>query len=823
MTRKPPDPTPELSVLGRIGLERDGLPLQGVLAQPKRLGLLAYIALRRPQGFVSRDELLGVFWPESAESRARASLRQALRFLRSHLGAEAIINRGDGEVRIPPDAMACDAIDFLRAVEDGDDARAVARYGGELLPGLLLAGVHEFDRWLHAERQTLRVAAVQAALRLADVAESRGDLDGAADRVRWVVEREPTDEGVARRLISLLARAGNRGAAVAAYEALADRLAEDLELEPSPDTTELVAAVRDGDDAVLGGPLPGPGRLSPQRVLVLGLQDLTDDPDLAAVGALAADVIAQGLAAVSELEVVPPMAAMGAQGSEPGHDRPDGTAEAELTADRLELARRTGAGTLVEGTYHVDGDRLHLRARITDVTNDRLLASPEPVVGPLSSPQEAIGELRDGVTTTLAPTLTRRAVHLRHAVRPPSLEAYGAYVDGLERFIRGDWPQALDHFRDAADREPDYALPRIVSAITHWNLVELPAAKAIAAEAARLRGSLGRFERAVLDMVIAWLDGDWAAAHAAARAQAELAPGSIPHFQVAEEARRLNRPREAREVLSRLDPESGELRGWIFYWIELTAANHLLGDHRRELELAHRCRRLHPDDPVAALLEIRAQAALGRPDEVARVIDEALALPGGRQPLPGALLRQAALELEAHGAAGAGRPLLERAVAWYADRAGQDAGAADDAIRFRRDRARTLYHAGQLDEARALFTGLAEAGDGGVQPVGHHHGQLQAHLDEGYLAVIAAREGDAPEADRWCAHLETLDGPFLYGAPWFWLAAVAAVRDERDRAVTLLRRAFAGGLPHELFVHTDPHLLRLRGHAAFDALMRPRS
>jgi hypothetical protein len=70
--------------------------------------------------------------------------------------------------------------------------------------------------------------------------------------------------------------------------------------------------------------------------------------------------------------------------------------------------------------------------------------------------------------------------------------------------------------------------------------------------------------------------------------------------------------------------------------------------------------------------------------------------------------------------------------------------------------------------------------------------------------------------------MESLEHPFLYGAQWFWLAAVAAERDEPDRVVRLLRRAFAEGLPHESFIHTDPHLARLRGHESFDALMRPR-
>ncbi len=831
------EPPSDLEVLGRIRLSRGGRPATRILAQPRRLALLVYLTVARSQGFIARDELLGVFWPDSTEDRARASLRQAIRFLRRHLGDHVIQNRGDDAVGIPPVALRCDAVEFRRAMERGDDAAAVDRYRGGFLPGMILSGAHAFDRWLHAERQALRTAAIASALRLADRSEAREDLHDAVRQVRWALALEPSDEAVARRLISLQARAGNRGAAQATYASLTSHLRDELDLEPSPETQELMAALRDGASPGVAGFRP----LSPQRVLVLALRNLTGKAELATVGALAAEVTAQALTSVPELEVVPPMAAMGTSGGgtppgeAPGAWEGDGAADGQDPSEtHLGLARGMGAGTLVEGTFHLEGGQLHLGARITDVRNGRLLRAPDPARGPVTSPLEAIRALGERVATHLGSALTRRAVHLRGAAPPPGLEAYGAYLDGMERFIRGQWREALEGFQAASRHAPDYPLPRIVSAIALWNLEALPEARRVADEAAGLRGSVGRFESAVLDMVLAWLDGDWAGAHAAARVQAELAPGSIPHFQVAEEARRLNRPREAREVLTRLDPEAGELKGWIYYWMELAASLHLMGDHRRELEAAHRCRRLHPDDPAAALLEARAHAALGHTDDVHRVVDEVLALPGRRGPDPGAVMREAALELNAHTAPPAGGPLLERAVAWYQGEVtrrsrlpsgGGDerrTGDGEDGLRLRRERARTLYHAGRLDESGALFTELAEAGEEGVRPVGHHHGHLQGHLDAGYLALIAARRGRTEEAEGWCARLRSLDGPFLYGAQWFWLAAAAAVADRAEEAVALLRRAFAEGLPHELFVHSDPHLLRLRGNPAFDALLRPR-
>jgi hypothetical protein len=52
--------------LGSVELtQHDGSPVEQVLVQPKRVALLSYIALFDHGGFVPRDRLLEVFWPEA--------------------------------------------------------------------------------------------------------------------------------------------------------------------------------------------------------------------------------------------------------------------------------------------------------------------------------------------------------------------------------------------------------------------------------------------------------------------------------------------------------------------------------------------------------------------------------------------------------------------------------------------------------------------------------------------------------------------------------------------------------------------------------------
>ncbi|MBA2459266.1 MAG: hypothetical protein H0V43_09980 [Gemmatimonadales bacterium] len=66
----------ELHTLGVVDLRAsDGRELGTILRQPKRLGLLAYLAVASPRRFHRRDSLLALFWPELDQDHARAVAR----------------------------------------------------------------------------------------------------------------------------------------------------------------------------------------------------------------------------------------------------------------------------------------------------------------------------------------------------------------------------------------------------------------------------------------------------------------------------------------------------------------------------------------------------------------------------------------------------------------------------------------------------------------------------------------------------------------------------------------------------------------------------
>src|SRR5688572_30882233 len=83
-----------------------------LLAQPKRIGLLAWLLLARPRGLHPRSTLLAVFWPEHDQRHARWAANQAVRAIRSAIGPTVVLTRGRHEVGIAPEGLWCDALEF---------------------------------------------------------------------------------------------------------------------------------------------------------------------------------------------------------------------------------------------------------------------------------------------------------------------------------------------------------------------------------------------------------------------------------------------------------------------------------------------------------------------------------------------------------------------------------------------------------------------------------------------------------------------------------------------------------------------------------------
>jgi TolB-like protein/DNA-binding SARP family transcriptional activator/Flp pilus assembly protein TadD len=239
-------PTLRLVTLGTLDLlAPDGSELRSVLAQPRRIALLAYLALATPRGPHRRDRLLALFWPDQDQAHARNALSQAVYFLRNALGAEAVVSRTADELALDMSAMWCDAIAFQEAVDARRYMDAVELYRGELLAGFHVAGAApEFAAWLDATRATYARRYESTLQSIAAEREAAGDHAGAVVWRRRVAAHDPLNSDAALNLMRALAAGGDPGAAIRHARVHETLLREELEAPPDVRITQLVKVLQ---------------------------------------------------------------------------------------------------------------------------------------------------------------------------------------------------------------------------------------------------------------------------------------------------------------------------------------------------------------------------------------------------------------------------------------------------------------------------------------------------------------------------------------------------------------------------------------------------
>src|SRR6058998_1415606 len=558
--------------------------------------------------------------------------------------------------------------------------------------------------------------------------------------------------------------------------------------------------------------------LNDRRVVVAVIENHTGDPTLDNVGHMAADWVTQGLAQTGLVEVVPSVSVMSSSRAPGGH----GPGHLHAVGLRT-LGRETGAGTVVSGAYYRQADSIRFQVQISAAKDGTVLRALEPVAGPISQPLTAVEALRQRVMAALATLFDSRLSRwATTASQPPNFQAYQEFIAGLDRFVQFDMRGAIAHFERASAVDTAFRLPLIFAANAHMNVGEFAAADAIGHALEPHAGRLAPLDRSYLAWVLATCRGDAVEALRAARGMANLAPASETLYLVAEDARALNRPREAVDALVALGPDRGFTRGWWVYWDELTTALHLLGDHRAELKQALEGARRFPDNPQVLITQVRALAALGRADEVTSRLAASVNLAPAQcwTPADGMLL--AAVELRAHGHAAAADTALAQARDWLAARPPAEAGSEEHRSRV----ALVSYVSGRLADAQQEFQRLAapaRLGRSDSLAVAAVTGDGWDQLDYlGYLGATAARQGNREPALRVDRTLAGLKRPYLFGRHTVWRARIRALLGEREVAVDLLREAIARGYPHVHALHIDLAFESLRDYPPFQQLMKPK-
>ncbi len=188
--------------------------------------LLTWLAL---DGATTRARMAGLLWPDSTPEAARNSLRQRLFKLKQQMGDG--LEAGRDRVALGPGAS-----------HDLGDADGVLE-GVEGLPG------GPFAQWLAQQRERRLQRMRQSLAELATMAEAARDWDDALAHARELLLLDTLSEEAHRRVIRLHYLAGDRAAAMLAFDSCERLLKDEVGVRPDAQTLELLRLVEQGQPA----------------------------------------------------------------------------------------------------------------------------------------------------------------------------------------------------------------------------------------------------------------------------------------------------------------------------------------------------------------------------------------------------------------------------------------------------------------------------------------------------------------------------------------------------------------------------------------------
>lgn len=226
---------PLLALLGAPRLRCEGRWFE--LPSARWVVLLAYLA--RCRGWVRREVLATLFWPEHDDHGAHANLRQILQtIVRSPAGCALV--REPSRVRW---SGASDVDRFEAMVESRSWEAAVKTYGGTFLDGIEVDGVATVQTWIEAERASLcerwRTCALTLSAAWLDAHRCHQAL-ALAERLH---RDDPFDEEALRLKLRASVNCGDQRRAARTFEAARAFMQRELGVGPEPATVELAAAL----------------------------------------------------------------------------------------------------------------------------------------------------------------------------------------------------------------------------------------------------------------------------------------------------------------------------------------------------------------------------------------------------------------------------------------------------------------------------------------------------------------------------------------------------------------------------------------------------
>jgi ATP/maltotriose-dependent transcriptional regulator MalT len=242
-------PKVEILALGEATVRVDGLAISHTTwGGPLVRELFFYLVDRGP---VRREEILGIFWPEHSEAKAKSVFHATLYRMRHALPRGVVgyspedetyfVERGPADGDTWYDVAAFGEL-IRRSRAEGDRREELLQQALAVYRGAYLGEV--YSDWAARVRDELHRMFVEAMITLAAAQVGRGETGQAVELLRRALSEEPYREDIHRALMEALAAGGRHAEAIRHYQSLAETFRRELNVEPSGETESLHQSIQ---------------------------------------------------------------------------------------------------------------------------------------------------------------------------------------------------------------------------------------------------------------------------------------------------------------------------------------------------------------------------------------------------------------------------------------------------------------------------------------------------------------------------------------------------------------------------------------------------
>ena len=247
--------------------------------------------------------------------------------------------------------------------------------------------------------------------------------------------------------------------------------------------------------------------------------------------------------------------------------------------DPFAAAREQNVETVLDSSLQRLGDRVRVMVRLLNVADQSTIWTyecEEVLCDNIFAMQDVIAERVAAALKTSLTSEESRRLRKRFTENRDALQAYSNGIFHLNKLTREDVPKAIGFFREAINKDPNYALAYVglsdsYGAMAGWQWCETkecyPLAKAAAVKAVGIDSELG-YAHATLAALLYIFDWNWSEAEKTFNKAIDLSPGnSMGHRAYAGYLLTLGRFEEAKVRQQRaweLEPHS--IMNYTTYW-----------------------------------------------------------------------------------------------------------------------------------------------------------------------------------------------------------------------------------------------------------------